>query len=139
MRKRIRGAIAVSLVLSGCAAIAPTVTSDVEASLVNALTNALAPGVNTAIAQAVTDSQGAINFLNYSLPWAQDAIDKLGPLFKVPAATITKIDAAIVIAEADLKNPPTSVGAAVAEAVNTFNEVKAALGISTSAASVRRS
>ena len=124
MRKFIVAAIvAAPLALVGCKAV----TSSVEASLIDALTNTLAPGVNTAIADGVNVTQKDIDILVYAMPWLQKAVDVLGPVAGLSASWVSVTDATIVAVEVDLKNPPKSIGQVAVDATALWSQVKAAL------------
>jgi hypothetical protein len=123
-------ALVVSLAACGSApsglATSPVVDS-VGASLINALTDTLAPGLNAAIAEGAQASQADLNTIAYWLPWAQKAVDYFGPTLKMPAADIAAIDAGVAQVTADLANPPSNVGSVVAEAAALATKVTAAL------------
>lgn len=128
MRNRLIAAalVAAPLALFGCKAVTPVVNS-VDASLIDALTNTLVPGINTAIADGVNATQKDIDTLVYALPWLQAAVDGLGPSVGLSASWIATTDAAIVAVEADLKNPPKSIGQVAVDAALLWSQVKTAL------------
>jgi hypothetical protein len=117
------------VLLAACALTQPGVPDPVEQSLVNAMTNTLAPGVNAAIAKGVAAAGPEINAMAYALPWAEKALDTLGPPLGVVPAKIAALDGLIRTAEADLANPPTSAGAAVVEAAAAWQQVRAVLAL----------
>ena len=117
------------LALTACGGVPATVASPVEAALINALTNSLAPGINQAVANLagkVTSNQD-VQLVGYALPWAKEALDALGPKAGLSTATMAELDAAVSGAEQLLANPPQDVGSAVAIALAAYNQVQAAL------------
>ena len=117
---------AAAIVLCVAACQAPAVSNDVEASLVNALTSTLAPGINDAIAKGEAAAAPELQTVAYALPWAEKALEVFGPRF-LDAATMAKIDADVKAAEALVASPPADIGSAVVAALQVYQEVKAAV------------
>lgn len=122
--KKIIAALAIAGGLAACSV--PAVPNAVEAALINALTNTLAPGINDAIAKGIAASKADLDKVAFALPWAQKALEVFGPQY-LDAATMAKIQTDVKMAEALLANPPTDVGSAVATALQVYMEVKAAV------------
>lgn len=116
-------------------ALTAVVTSSVGQSLVNALVNKLAPGVNTTIAKVTTGSAATVADLNnmaFALPWLQAAVDAFGSYVGMSTTDIAAIDAAVPTLVAQLQNPPANVGAVLADAAalwgKTIGTLAPALG-----------
>lgn len=131
LRGRARaGVLSLTLALAACggaATVSSVATSPVGQSLINALTNTLVPGVNAAMAKGVGAAKPELDVAAYVLPWADDALQKLGPDVGLGAAQIAKYHADVQTAEALVANPPADIGSAVADALQVYQRIVGAL------------
>lgn len=98
-------------------------------SIVTALTQNFAPGINTAIANAsakVASSKDA-ELVGEALAWAPVALNLFGGFTGLPASDIAALKAGAASASALLKNPPADLGSAIAQALGAYQAVTGAL------------
>lgn len=137
-------AVAILLALAACQpastvttttpAPAPTTLTGIAASpqgqsVITALTQNFAPGINTAIANvsAKVASSGDAEFVGEALSWAPTALSLFGSVSGLSSQTIAALSAGATSAAAALKNPPTTLANAIADALGAYQAVTGAL------------
>lgn len=116
--------------LVACSSTSPTPTlGSIEAALVNALTNSLAPGINAAMGDLANRAATNKDFqlVAYALPWADQALGVFGPKLGMSPSVLSGLHMAIVDAEGLMAHPPADAGQALSAALTTYNQVRAAL------------
>ena len=129
MKRFLAPLLALGLTVAACSPtmISGLASTSVGQSLLNAMVDTLAPGVNAAIAKGVAAAGPELATMAYALPWARAALDFFGLAAGISLVTLAQLDVDIVNAETLLANPPTTVAAAVADATMVWQEVSAAL------------
>ncbi len=122
------GTIMIGIV--GCSTatnIATLLNSAVGQSFITALGTAgtLIPGLQAVITQVDNGITGngtvALETICFALPWADGAVDFFGPAVKIPATTISEIDAAVASFKmGPCTNPPTNLASVLGEGVALF-------------------
>lgn len=137
------GTLSLALALAACGTPSPQpvtppvvstslpaiVASPQGQSVITALTQNFAPGVNAAIANvsAKVASSSDAEFVGEALSWAPTALSIFGSASGLSAQTVAALSAGATSASAALKNPPTTLANAIADALGAYQAVTAAL------------